>query len=66
MEALEIREVAPCECGGHPRIFGPCEFAPRSHWGIYCGNPQCEKMATGASLEDAIDHWNHGRIHPRP
>lgn len=59
IEALNIKEAAPCRCGGQVKIFGPCEFAPRSHWGVYCGKDACRQMATGDSLEEAIGNWNH-------
>ncbi len=59
MEALNIREAAPCRCGGQVKIFGPCEFAPRSHWLVFCANDSCEQMASADSLEEAIDCWNH-------
>ncbi|RME37195.1 MAG: hypothetical protein D6794_07380 [Deltaproteobacteria bacterium] len=64
MEAIKIREAVACHCGGHPKIFGPCEFAPRSHWGIYCDNPACECMASGVSLDDAVEDWNLKQVHP--
>jgi len=59
MEALDIREAAPCRCGGQVKIFGPCEYAPRSHWIIYCTRNSCEQMVSADSLEEAIDLWNH-------
>jgi len=59
VEAVNIREAAPCRCGGQVKIFGPCEFAPRSHWGVYCANNSCEQMVAAESLDEAIDHWNH-------
>jgi len=59
MENLNGKQAGPCRCGGQVKVFGPCKFAPRSHWGIYCKNDDCEHMATGDSLEEAIDNWNH-------
>ena len=59
MENLNIKQAGPCRCGGQVKVFGPCQFAPRSHWGIYCNNDGCEHMVTGESLEEAIDNWNH-------
>lgn len=51
-----------CRCGGSAKSFGPCEFAPKSHWGVYCSNDSCDKMATGSSLDGAIDQWNDVQI----
>ncbi len=59
MEALNIRQTAPCRCGGQVKVFGPCEFAPRSHWIIFCTGESCEQMVSADSLEEAIDRWNH-------
>lgn len=59
MEAVNIKEAAPCRCGGQVKVFGPSELAPGSHWGIYCTNDCCEQLVAADSLEEAIDHWNH-------
>jgi hypothetical protein len=59
MEALNIKEAAPCRCGGQVKFFGPCKVAPRSHWILYCTNDSCQQLASGDSLEDAIDLWNN-------
>lgn len=59
MEALQVKEAAPCRCGGQVKVFGPCEFAPRSHWGVYCAKDACRQMATADSLEEAVERWNH-------
>ncbi|SDZ80525.1 hypothetical protein SAMN05660420_00400 [Desulfuromusa kysingii] len=58
MENLNVKQPAPCRCGGQVKVFGPCSYAPRSNWGIYCNNDDCEYMATGDSLEEAIENWN--------
>ena len=62
MEAHQIIQAVSCRCGGTAKVFGPSEFAPRSHWGVYCSNNNCEKMGAGDSLEEAIDHWNEEQI----
>ena len=62
MEAQQIIPAVSCRCGGTAKVFGPCEFAPRSHWGVYCSNNNCEKMGAGDSLEEAIEHWNEEQI----
>ncbi len=62
MEAVEIKEAAPCRCGGQVKIFGPCKYAPRSHWMIYCTNDSCERIASADSLDDVIDQWNHNLL----
>ncbi len=59
MEAVPIKEAASCRCGGQVKVFGPCEFAPRSHWGVYCANDSCDLMVAADSLEEAIERWNH-------
>ncbi len=59
MEALNIKETAPCRCGGEAKFFGPCEFAPRSNWGVYCAKDACQQMATADNIEEAIERWNH-------
>ncbi|WP_020676506.1 hypothetical protein [Geopsychrobacter electrodiphilus] len=59
MGALQINEAVPCRCGGQVKVFGPCEFAPRSHWGVYCAKDSCQRMSTADSLEGAIENWNH-------
>ena len=59
MENMNVKQAAPCRCGGQVKVFGPCTFAPRSHWGLYCSNDNCEHMATGDNLDEAIDNWNH-------
>lgn len=59
MENLSIKHAAPCRCGGEVKVFGPCTFAPHSHWGLYCSNDSCQHMATADSLEEAIANWNH-------
>jgi hypothetical protein len=59
MEALKLKEAAPCRCGGQVKVFGPCEFAPRSHWGVYCAKDSCSQMVSADSLEEAIERWNH-------
>jgi len=51
-----------CRCGGRSKVFGPSEFAPTSNWGVYCSNNFCDKMASGASLEGAVDQWNDVQI----
>ena len=51
-----------CRCGGSVKLFGPCEFAPTSHWGVYCSNNSCDRIATGNSLDGAIDQWNDVQI----
>ncbi len=58
MEAPKLKETAPCRCGGRVKVFGPCDFAPRSNWVIYCDNESCQHMVSANSIEDAIDHWN--------
>ncbi len=59
MEALKFKTTSPCRCGGQVKVFGPCEYAPRSHWMIYCSNDSCEQMASADTLEEAIENWNH-------
>ncbi len=59
MEALKIKEAAPCRCGGQVKVFGPCEFAPHSHWGVYCAKDSCPRMVSADSLEEAIERWNY-------
>lgn len=51
-----------CRCGGNVKVFGPSEFAPQSHWGVYCSNNSCDKMASSTSLDSAIDQWNDVQI----
>ena len=51
-----------CRCGGSSKVFGPSEFAPTSHWGVYCSNNSCDKMASSTSLEGAVDQWNDVQI----
>ncbi len=58
MEAVKVVEAAPCRCGGQAKIFGPSEFAPHSHWGVYCSKDRCDNMAVAATLEEAIEDWN--------
>ncbi len=58
MEAHKMIVAAPCRCGGQVKIFGPSEFAPHSHWGLYCSRHNCEHMAVGDSLDAAILEWN--------
>ena len=48
----------PCRCGGEARVFGPSSFAPASHWGIYCSEDSCERMAVADSFEAAVKQWN--------
>lgn len=59
MEALKLKEAAPCRCGGQVKIFGPCEFAPHSNWGVYCAKESCQQMVSADTLEQAIEIWNH-------
>ena len=59
MEALNIKEAISCRCGGQVKVFGPCEFAPRSHWGVYCSKDACQHMISADTLDEAIDRWNH-------
>ncbi len=58
MEALNLKFAAPCRCGGEAKIFGPCAYAPRSHWMVYCNNDSCQQMASADNLEEAIELWN--------
>lgn len=58
MEAHHHVIAVPCRCGGQARIFGPSEYAPASHWGIYCSKDSCEKMAVADTLEEAVESWN--------
>ena len=62
MEAQQTIQAVPCRCGGSAKLFGPCEFAPRSHWGVYCSNNDCDKMGSGTQLEEAIENWNEEQI----
>lgn len=62
MEAHHHVLAVPCRCGGQAKIFGPSSHAPASHWGIYCSNDSCEKMAVADSLEKAIELWNEEQI----
>lgn len=62
MEALKIKKAVSCRCGGQVRVLGPCEFAPRSHWVVYCEKDSCDQMAAADSLEDAIECWNHALV----
>lgn len=58
MEALKMIEAVPCRCGGRVKVFGPCEFAPHSHWGVYCAEDKCDHMVTADTLEEAVHQWN--------
>lgn len=58
MQAYHHNIAVPCRCGGQARIFGPSGYAPTSHWGIYCSEHHCEKMAVADSMEEAIESWN--------
>lgn len=62
MEAHQHIQAVPCRCGGQAKIFGPSQFAPTSHWGIYCSRNSCEKMASGTSLEEVIELWNEEQV----
>jgi len=62
MEAHQITQAVPCRCGGTVKVFGPCEYAPRSHWGVYCSNNNCDKMVAGDSMEEAIERWNEEQM----
>jgi len=59
MEAVNIIEAAPCRCGGQVKFFGPCAYAPQSHWMVYCTNDACDRIASADTLEKAIEFWNH-------
>lgn len=59
MEAMNVNIAGPCRCGGQVKIFGPSEFAPHSHWGLYCSRNNCDHIAIGATLDAAILEWNH-------
>ncbi len=59
MEAVNIIEAAPCRCGGQVKVFGPCSYAPRSHWMVYCNNDSCERIASADTLEEAVEQWNN-------
>jgi len=59
MEAVNIIEAAPCRCGGQVKFFGPCAYAPQSHWMVYCTNDACDRIASADTLEKAIELWNH-------
>lgn len=59
METRKVNVAGPCRCGGQVKIFGPSDFAPHSHWGLYCSHDNCEHMVTGQTLEAAILEWNH-------
>ena len=58
MQVHHHTTAVPCRCGGQARLFGPSGYAPTSHWGIYCSEHCCEKMAVADSMEEAIEHWN--------
>lgn len=62
MEAVKMKEAVPCRCGGQARVLGPCEFAPRSHWVVYCSKDSCDQMASSDNLEEAIESWNHALV----
>lgn len=62
MEAHQHDHAIPCRCGGQARIFGPSQFAPSSQWGVYCSKNDCEKMATGTTIEDVIAGWNEEQM----
>lgn len=58
MEAHNHHVAVPCRCGGQAKVFGPCTYAPTSHWGIYCSRDKCDRMAVADSLDEAIINWN--------
>ncbi len=58
MEARRHIIAVPCRCGGQAKIFGPSDYAPSSHWGIYCSKDSCEKMAVADSMAEAVELWN--------
>lgn len=62
MEAHQHNQAVPCRCGGQAKIFGPSGYAPASHWGIYCSENECEKMASGNTVEEAIEMWNEEQM----
>jgi hypothetical protein len=62
MEAHYHTFTVPCRCGGQAKIFGPSGYAPSSHWGVYCSQNGCDKMAIGNSMEDAIELWNEEQV----
>ncbi len=62
MEAHQHNFAVPCRCGGQAKVFGPSEFAPSSHWGIYCSKNDCDKMAAADSLDLAIEMWNEDQM----
>lgn len=62
MEAHSHTIAVPCRCGGQAKIFGPSEYAPTSHWGIYCSKNDCEKMASADSLEEVVEMWNEEQM----
>ena len=62
MEAHQHSLAVPCRCGGQAKIFGPSEYAPSSHWGIYCSKIDCDKMASADSLDHAVEIWNEDQM----
>ena len=62
MEAHSHNLAVPCRCGGQAKIFGPSEFAPSSHWGIYCSKNDCDKMVAADSLEESVEMWNEEQM----
>ena len=62
MEALQQTHAISCRCGGQAKVFGPSGYAPSSHWGIYCSKDTCDKMATGETVEQAIEVWNEEQV----
>ncbi len=58
MAAHHHHIAVPCRCGGQAKTFGPTSYAPSSHWGVYCSEDNCEKMAVADSLEEAVEKWN--------
>jgi hypothetical protein len=62
MQAPRYKMAAPCRCGGQAKVFGPSEFAPASHWGVYCSDNSCDKMVSADDLDEAIEMWNESQL----
>jgi len=54
----QCNELPICKCGGVPKVSGPCEYKPQSHWTISCNNSHCSTVVgSERDLGDAAEKW---------